>query len=423
MLMILGIQGTANAWEIKTTNDGTPIRWLDGAVPIDLDFSAELYGIHSQDAEAATRAAFASWGTMVSSHLAIAFETGETGLGTGRDGLNVVRWGTDAADEFVDPVALGTTYLTYKTSTGQILEADIVVNGVDYEWTIVEGECSDRYDLQNILAHETGHLLGIAHSVDHKESTMYPSAGMCETKKRALATDDQEAISFLYTSIALEAPGSITEEFLGCQTSGGTGLWGALALLLALGAVRKRRLVAPLFLVAPSAALLLVANLGSADASTLFQLQPSELVTQADAIVQGVVFKQEVVLRNEQPMTVSTIAVSGCADGSCPATVTVVQLGGETPDIGLIVSGVHHLDVGREVILFLRSTKAGLTPVGRSQGIFEVSRVKGAEIVTRDLRGSVLTRSGEAKEGSRKSMRRTQFDDIFGRKLLKYKAP
>lgn len=419
MLVILGIQGTANAWEIKTTNNGTPIRWLDGAVPIDLDFSAELYGIHSQDAEAATRAAFASWGTMVSAHVAIAFETGETGLGTGRDGLNVVRWGTDAADEFVDPVALGTTYLTYKTSTGQILEADIVVNGVDYEWTIVEGECSGRYDLQNILAHETGHLLGIAHSVDHKESTMYPSAGMCETKKRALATDDQEAISFLYTSIALEAPGSITEEFLGCQASGGTGLWGALALLLIFGGLRRRKLG----LVVPSLALLLVANLGSADASTLFQLQPSELVTRADAIVQGVVFKQEVVLRNDQPMTVSTIAVSGCADASCPATVTVVQLGGETPDIGLIVSGVHHLDVGREVILFLRGTKAGLTPVGRSQGIFEVSRVNGAEIITRDLRGSVLTRSGEAKEGTRKSMSRAQFGQIFGSKLLKSKAP
>ncbi len=422
MLMILGIQSTAEAWEIKSTNSGTPIRWADGAVAIDLDFSAELYGIHSADAEREARAAFASWGTMLGSHLAISFETGDAGLGTGRDGLNVVRWGTDADDEFVDPVALGTTYLTYKTSTGQILEADIVINGVNYEWTMVEGECSDRYDLQNILAHETGHLLGIAHSVDHNESTMYPSAGMCETKKRALATDDQEAITFLYDSIVLEAPGSLTDEILGCQTAGGTGLWGAIALLLVFAGLR-RGLRKRHWGIASASAVLLVAGLGSAEASTLLQLEPSELVDRADVIVQGTVVRQEVVLRNDQPTTISTIAVAGCANAPCPATIAVHQLGGEVGGIGLIVSGVHHLAVGGEVLLFLRSTKVGLRPVGRAQGIFQVSRVDGSEVLTRDLRGSVLTRSGKSREGARESMSRVQFDRIYAPKILKSKAP
>jgi len=418
MLMILGIQSTAEAWEIKSTNSGTPIRWADGDVAIDLDFSAELYGIHSEDAEREARAAFASWGTMLGSHLAISFETGETGLGTGRDGLNVVRWGTDADDEFVDPVALGTTYLTYKTSTGQVLEADIVINGVNYEWTMVEGECSDRYDLQNILAHETGHLLGVAHSVDHNESTMYPSAGMCETKKRALAPDDQEAITFLYDSIVLKAPGSLSDEILGCQSAGGTGLWGAIALLLVFAGLRKRN-----WGIASASAVLLLANLGSAQASTLLQLEPSELVAHADVIVQGKVVRQEVVLQNDQPTTISTIAVASCVEAPCPATITVQQLGGEVGGIGLIVSGVHHLTVGREVMLFLRSTKAGLRPVGRAQGIFEVSRADGSEVLTRDLRGSVLTRSGMSHEGTRKSLSRVQFDVLYGLKILKSKAP
>lgn len=418
MLMILGIQSTAEAWEIKSTNSGTPIRWADGDVAIDLDFSAELYGIHSEDAEREARAAFASWGTMLGSHLAISFETGETGLGTGRDGLNVVRWGTDADDEFVDPVALGTTYLTYKTSTGQVLEADIVINGVNYEWTMVEGECSDRYDLQNILAHETGHLLGVAHSVDHNESTMYPSAGMCETKKRALAPDDQEAITFLYDSIVLKAPGSLSGEILGCQSAGGTGLWGAIALLLVFAGLRKRN-----WGIASASAVLLLANLGSAQASTLLQLEPSELVAHADVIVQGKVVRQEVVLQNDQPTTISTIAVASCVEAPCPATITVQQLGGEVGGIGLIVSGVHHLTVGREVMLFLRSTKAGLRPVGRAQGIFEVSRADGSEVLTRDLRGSVLTRSGMSHEGTRKSLSRVQFDVLYGLKILKSKAP
>ncbi len=419
MLVILGIQSSAEAWEIKTTNSGTPIRWADGNVSIDFDFSAELYGIPSDDAEQEARAAFASWGSALDSHLAFSY-TSEEGLETGRDGLSVVRWGTDAGDEFVDPVALGTTYLTYRTSTGQILEADIVVNGVDYEWTVVDEECSDRYDLQNILAHETGHLFGVAHSVDHNESTMYPSAGMCETKKRELSADDQEAITFLYDSIALEGPGGLTDEILGCQASGGTGLWGAIVLLLAFGALSHGRWIR---LLIPTSGALLLFGIGSVQASTLFALEPSELLAQSDAVVQGSVVKQEVVLRNDQPTTISTIAVASCAKASCPATVVVSQLGGEVGEVGLIVSGVHHLEVGRELVLFLRSTNAGLRPVGRSQGIFEVSRVGDVEVLTQDLRGSVLTRAGRAVEGTRMAVSRVQFDLMFGHKLLKINAP
>ena len=94
------------------------------------------------------------------------------------------------ADRFVDPDALATTYLTYRSSTGEILEADIVINAVHYSWSTED--CQERYDLQHILAHEGGHALGLAHSGE-RESTMFASAGRCETQKRKLSADDELA--------------------------------------------------------------------------------------------------------------------------------------------------------------------------------------------------------------------------------------
>ncbi|MCP4447610.1 MAG: matrixin family metalloprotease [Myxococcales bacterium] len=389
---------------------------MDGDVTVDLDFGAELHGIAAGDAEREARATFGAWGQGLESHLAISFEVGETGLGTGRDGLNVVRWGTDADDEHVDPLALGTTYLTYRTSSGQILEADIVVNGVNYEWTTSESDCSDRYDLQNILAHETGHLLGIAHSVDHYESTMFPSAAKCETKKRGLSIDDQDAATFLYDSIALEAPGgNPVEELVNCSTSGDSGLLGAVMLLGVVGLMRRRSVAGTGL---GCAFLVICGASGTSDASTLLHLEASELVARADVVVQGTVVKQEVILANGQPTTVSTIAVVRCAEKACPGTISVRQFGGEIGGIGLIVSGVHHLEVGRELVLFLRQTKSGLRPVGRAQGIFEVRRENGREVLRRDLRGSVLTRGGKAYEGRINIMSRVQFDLFVGPNLL-----
>ncbi len=416
--MILGFSERAHAWEIKMTGDGTPIRWPDGEIEIALNFSAELHDIDEDDAEAEVRDAFASWNSMLGEQMSVRFESDDDAE-TERDGTNAIHWGTDPDDSFIDPVALGTTYLTYKTSTGQILEADIVINGVNYEWMVVRGDCTARYDLQNILAHEIGHFYGIAHSVDHNESTMYPSAAMCETKKRQLSSDDQDAILFLYNSVTLEASGSLADELMGCSAGGTSGLGGAALVLGLLAAIRLRRRASALALGVATC----VALPGFASASTLYALEPVELVAQSDVIAQGTVVKQEVVLWRGQPMTVSTLAVSHCDDVTCPATTEVHQLGGEIGDLGMVVSGVHHLDVGSEVVVFLRATKAGLRPVGRAQGIFKVSRLLGQTFLSRDLRGAALTRRGKLYEGGRNAFTKVQFDILFGAKLLKTNAP
>ncbi len=419
LALLTGFSTSAAAWEIKTTNTGQPIRWAEGELVIGLNMSAAMHGISVASGEAEAKAAFGAWGDVLGSNLTLSFEQATAGVD--RDGANVVSWGTDASDPSIDPEALATTYLSYRTTTGQALEADIVVNAVNYEWTTAPGEpsvmgatCNDRYDLQNILAHEIGHLLGIAHSVDHSESTMFPSAGKCETQKRALADDDRDAATFLYENVP--SPGAGLDQLVGCSSGGSGGFWGALLVLGLLALLRGHDVLAIAIGV-----VLMVGQVGNADASTLLHLTATELVDRSDMIVQGQVVAQNVVLQNGQPTTISTIAVSGCDDGDCPAKISVSQPGGEVGDVGLIVSGVHVLQVGSELVLFLRNTKAGLRPVGRAQGVFTMMDGKRGPQLERDLGGLVLTRGDRVQIGTRSAMSRTQFDLLFGHNLLKTK--
>lgn len=416
--------GTAQAWDIKTTEGGLPIRWPDGEVVVDLGMGAESHGIAQRTGNEQSMAALSAWDAAMSGHLQITYAPAEQELlGTGRDGLNVIRWGTDAEDPFVDPEALGTTYLTYRPGTGQIVEADVVVNAVHYDWAVLDARgCQQRYDLQNILAHEAGHFFGVAHSSDHEESTMFPTAALCETSKRQLAEDDEQAASYLYDTLSLAVP-TAPDPIAGCQSSGsGTGgLLAALAVLAVLGLLwprrRERRAAGRRWML--WIALAWPALASTARASTLVYLGPAELAARADQVVEGEVLRQEVKLVRGWPMTVSTIAVRGCRARRCPSELTVSQAGGELGEIGLSVSGVHPLVPGSEVVLFLRQRQGLLRPVGMGQGVFRIHRKQGGEVLTRDLVGSSLAMPKDRSKTPLTSLSRTQFDQIFGAIVLK----
>ena len=65
-----------------------------------------------------------------------------------------------------DPAALALTTVWARASTGEIIDADIEINAVNNLWAdvVAHPELVDRHDLQNVLTHEIGHLLGLDHS-------------------------------------------------------------------------------------------------------------------------------------------------------------------------------------------------------------------------------------------------------------------
>lgn len=87
------------------------------------------------------------------------------------------------------------TTLTYNVITGDILDADIEFNTATFEFTTDDDAVV--YDVQNTAAHEVGHMLGFAHTLD-TNATMYSSANVGETSKRMLSCDDAAILWYRY---------------------------------------------------------------------------------------------------------------------------------------------------------------------------------------------------------------------------------
>ena len=126
------------------------------------------------------------------------------------DGFNDVyyesqSWGLGSS-------VLGVTFLS--SSGSNLVEADILLNGVNFEWTdSVGGGCSGAFDLQSTVAHEAGHAIGLGHSSESDSTcnpgspqydevlcfaTMYYAGGPCDATARSLECDDRAGLRALY---------------------------------------------------------------------------------------------------------------------------------------------------------------------------------------------------------------------------------
>lgn len=90
-----------------------------------------------------------------------------------------------------------TGYYTSQTGDDRIYDADVYTNTSIAFYSSRESGCSSEYDIDGVMAHEVGHVIGIAHS-DVAGATMYPSVSACNTANRTLAADDIAARDDLY---------------------------------------------------------------------------------------------------------------------------------------------------------------------------------------------------------------------------------
>ncbi|MBI5487886.1 MAG: matrixin family metalloprotease [Deltaproteobacteria bacterium] len=165
---------------------------------------------------------------------------------------NCIVWQEDRwpGEYGADTIAL--TTLTYDPATGAILDADIEVNGVGYRFGT---DCSpELMDIQNMIAHEAGHMLGLDHT-DVSGATMRVYSGPGDCSLRDLAPDDIEGATTLYPYAGdpgrcLPPHGGLNADCsdsppdpgsCGCRVPGAGGAAGALPLLVAGLAVRAMR--------------------------------------------------------------------------------------------------------------------------------------------------------------------------------------
>lgn len=88
--------------------------------------------------------------------------------------------------------------LTGYYSGSTINDADVYTN-TKYKYTSSKETdgCSAEYDIDGIMVHEVGHVIGIGHS-NVAGATMYPTVSSCNFNNRTLESDDIAAKNDLY---------------------------------------------------------------------------------------------------------------------------------------------------------------------------------------------------------------------------------
>ena len=174
----------------------------------------------------AIQAAFQTWQNVPIANVSFQYK-GATPVSTvGQDGMSVVT--------FVDnsvPIGLETVAATFSffaadaTGNLSIQEADIALStSVGFS---TSGDPS-KYDLQSVVTHEVGHLLGLNHStLVSSVMAPYPAAGQLD--QRTLSSDDMIGVATLYPK---NADFNTLSFVTGTVTSAGNPVFGAQLVIL-----------------------------------------------------------------------------------------------------------------------------------------------------------------------------------------------
>jgi hypothetical protein len=264
------------------SDDGAPFFWAQSSVPITAypnDFTQS--GMTTDQVGGALAAAAAAWSKEQNPctylELGTSLSTAPTPLAV-NDGHNSVIFHSTSwchlgsngnCNISYDSSALAVTTDTANTKTGQIYDADVEVNLVDYQWAdvVADPNLAGDMDLQNALTHELGHLIGLDHtcfdpltsmtgvrpddntgqpvpdcataSAEVQATTMFPSATPGDIQKRTLAPDDQNAVCTIYS--VNDPPLAVDSGCVQCAAAGAPSGGGLVVMLAALVLVSRRR--------------------------------------------------------------------------------------------------------------------------------------------------------------------------------------
>ncbi|MCB9653050.1 MAG: matrixin family metalloprotease [Deltaproteobacteria bacterium] len=211
---IFRTEGTALAYEctpVKGSDPPISQAWVNRCIPY------WIYGsgpeLEDTAMDALVRESFEVW----SNNLCTDLEFLDAGPTTNPPGFdpskpdeqtNLVAWFDDRTEvaRYISSVGLlGATLTWHSTQTGEIFDADIILNGAYFrlddiadQTTCEETTTRNRaYDLRSTLVHEIGHFIGFDHDLN-ADSTMLATAEPCEIKKRDLTADNMLGLCTVY---------------------------------------------------------------------------------------------------------------------------------------------------------------------------------------------------------------------------------
>lgn len=235
-IVALGLMAGGSSVSTAQATAGTPAgpRWLRPEITLWLD-STSPRQISRADLRAALVGAARTWQRAGCGAPRIRVAGVVERRRSEQDGASVLVFREDSwcrngdpRDGCHDPDAVALTFA--HASGGELVEADIAVNGIHHRWAVFSGDSDtrnrDHLDLQNVLTHELGHVLGLpdnctedradtvglpscfTNAAELQRSAMYPLGAAGQLTRRTISTSDRAALCARYR----RPPGALVSE-------------------------------------------------------------------------------------------------------------------------------------------------------------------------------------------------------------------
>ncbi len=183
-------------------------KWAETDLPLSYRIDPDgAPGVQDGSDAIAIRSAFATWEAVACSNLAFEEQAWIEPAVVNRDMTNRVFWAKDQAKWNAvggRPSTLALTFVFYSNADQRANDADIIMNGVDWNWSTATGMTGNQVaDIETVVLHEIGHFFGLGHTND-VNAVMFPRN--VASIRRLPAMDDIDGACALYSNGMSLAP-------------------------------------------------------------------------------------------------------------------------------------------------------------------------------------------------------------------------